>query len=533
MNPRKMWNRLPLLLLVLLLCVPLFYSSCALFELESSSLSIPQKDTIILFDNGPLTLDPAISQEAGSHMYVMQIFSGLVAFDEDMNLVPDIAERWESNKDGDTYTFYLREGVMFHNGNEVNAWDFKYSWERACNPGTGSPTAATYLNDIVGAKEMLAGEVDEIEGVKVVDNYTLQVSIDSPKSYFLAKLTYPVAFVVDEADVESGRGWWREPEGTGPFKLKGWDEGELLLLERNELYYRDENKARVSYIAFCLSGAPMQMYETGEIDVTYVYLQDLERAMDETNPLNQELNIFPELSLFYIAFNTSKPPFDNPDVRRAFCYAIDKDRVISQVLKDSVSRADVIVPPGIPDYDGDVQGLSYDLDKAKELIDGTTIPPLTFTTSGEGGYVPSSLMAILYQWEQNLDVKIEVRQLEDDAYFYKLDEEKDQMFFYGWVSDYPDPQNFLEVLFGSGSENNKGEYSNPDVDNLLEQAAIEQNNETSFEAYQKAEQMIIDDAPCLPLWFNQNYILIKPYVKGFIISPLGIPLLSKVTLEPH
>lgn len=531
MNSRKFGKRLQILLLLLLLCAIIPSSSCTLFEELSQPLSIPKEDTLILFDTGPLTLDPAISQEVNSHMYIMQIFSGLVAFDQDMNLVPDIAERWEPDEDGDTYTFYLHQGVKFHNGKEVTAADFKYSWERACNPQTGSPTAATYLNDIVGAKEMLSGEAEEIEGIKVIGQHILQVTIDSPKAYFLAKLTYPVAFVVDEENVKSGKEWWKEPDGTGPFELKGWKEDELLLLERNELYYRDEAKAKVSYIAFRLSGAPMQMYELGEIDVTHVYLQDLERAMDETNPLNKELEIFPELSLFYIVFNTSEPPFDKLQIRQAFCYAIDKDRVISQVLKGSVSLADGIVPPGMPDYDGEVQGLSYDLDKAKELIADAIIPPLTFTAPGEGGYVSPSLTAILYQWEQNLGVEIDLRQLESEAYFYRLDEEKDEMFFYGWVADYPDPQNFLEVLFGSENENNKGEYENSYIDDWLALAATEQDSEIRFGFYYEAEQMIIDDAPCLPLWFGQNYVLIKPYVKGYVISPLGIPLLSNVYLE--
>ena len=252
---RKLRNRLKKLLLTMLLCAFLAFSGCQFLELEFSSLSIPQEDTLVLFNSGPLTLDPAISQEASSHMYIMQIFSGLVAFDEDMNLVPDIAERWEPNEAGNTYTFYLREGVKFHNGDEVTARDFKYSWERACSPETGSPTAVTYLNDIVGVEEMLSGEADEIKGIKVLNDYTLQVSIDSPKSYFLAKLTYPVAFVVDKSNIESGDGWWREPEGTGPFKLKGWEEDELLLLERNDLYYRD--KAGVSHVAFRLIQGPV------------------------------------------------------------------------------------------------------------------------------------------------------------------------------------------------------------------------------------------------------------------------------------
>lgn len=154
-----------------------------------------------LWDTGPLTLDPAISADVSSHSYVMQIFSGLVRLDQELNIVPDIAENWEKSPDGKTYTFYLRQGVKFHSGQEVKAADFKYSWERACDPDTGSGTAATYLGDIVGAKDMLAGRAEEISGVEVIDDYTLRVTIDAPKAYFLDKLAYPTAFVVDRDNV--------------------------------------------------------------------------------------------------------------------------------------------------------------------------------------------------------------------------------------------------------------------------------------------------------------------------------------------
>ncbi len=530
---------LPAFLLILLLVTLCFTSSsCFLWQPHQPSVtdiltSIPREDTLTLFDTGPLTLDPAISQEVSSQTYIIHLFSGLVAFDQDMNLIPDIAERWDKSEDGGTYTFYLRQGVKFHHGKEITASDFKYSWERACRPETGSPTAATYLNDIVGAKEMLAGEAKEIEGIEVIDDYILQVTIDAPKAYFLAKLSYPVAFVVDEANVKSGKEWWRKPNGTGPFKLKEWIKGELILLERNELYYRE--KAKIGYIAFLLLGDPMQMYERGEIDVTYVSTAYLERVMDETNPLHQELVEAPELSISYIAFNTTKPPFNNPKVRQAFCHAVNKERVVSQVLKNSVSQAEGILPPGMPGYSEEIQGLEYDLELARELITeaGVNLSPLTFTFPGEGGYVPSWLTAILYQWEQNLGVEVEVRQLESDAYYYRLDEEKDEAFFFGWVADYPDPQNFLEILFHSQSVNNKGEYSNAEVDNLLEQAAVEQDSSIRFRLYQQAEQKIVSDAACLPLWFGRNYVLVKPYVKGYTLSPLGIPWLTNVSIESH
>jgi oligopeptide transport system substrate-binding protein len=296
----------------------------------------------------------------------------------------------------------------------------------------------------------------------------------------------------------------------------------------------------VGHVAFVLSGAAMQMYETGEIDVTDVSIWDLERVMDEENPLHQQLMMFPELSLTYFGFNTQKPPFDNPKVRQALCLAVDRPRVVSQVLKDSVSAAYGILPPGMPGYNTELQGLDYDLDRARELLtecgygDDVNLPTIIFNVPGAGGYVAASLTAVLYQWAQNFadfGLEIEIRQLDSDAYFYRLDEEKDDIFFYGWVADYADPQNFLEILFRTDSANNVGHYSNSQVDALLEQAATEQDTDKRFDLYQQVEQIMVSDAACLPLWFGQNYILVKPHVEGYTLSPLGIPLLAKVSVN--
>lgn len=488
-----------------------------------------------LWDTGPLTLDPAISADMSSHLYVMQIFSGLVRLDHELNVVPDIAETWEPSPDGKTYTFHLRQGVKFHSGREVKAADFKYSWERACDPDTGSGTAATYLGDIVGAKDMLAGKTGEISGVEVIDDYTLQVTIDAPKAYFLDKLAYPTAFVVDRANVESGQYWWREPNGTGPFKLKEWKERQRLILERSQIYYGEP--AKLEQVVYLLSGVPMALYEKGEIDVTSVSTSYIDQASDETNPFHQELAVTPELSLYYIGFNTAQPPFDDVNVRRAFCLAVNKERIAKVILRDMVNEADGILPPGMPGYNETLEGLDYDVEKAKELIidskygDVSNLPPITLTVEGYGNSIPSYLGAIIQEWQQNLGVEISVRQLEPEVFIYNLKQEKDEMFALGWVADYPDPHNFLDILFYTGSEVNIFEYSNPMLDALLDQAAIEQNRAVRLTMYQQAEQLVVDDAPCLPLFHGANYILVKPYVKGYELSPLGIPDLSKVYLE--
>ena len=177
------------------------------------------------------------------------------------------------------------------------------------------------------------------------------------------------------------------------------------------------------------------------------------------------------------------------------------------------------------------------MEKAIELIadsrygDASNLPSITLTVDGYGNSIPSYLGAIIQAWQQNLGVEISVRQLETEDFLYNLKQEKDEMFVMGWIADYPDPHNFLDILFYTGSENNIFEYSDPGLDTLLDQAAIEQNGALRLAMYQQAEQLVVDDAPCLPLFHGANYILVEPYVKGYELSPLGIPDLTKVYLE--
>lgn len=523
--------------------VSVILAACVIFSLlPGCNLSgvTPQppddSDVLYLYGIDPHTLDPAVSGDSTSHQYVTQIFSGLVRLDENLEPGPDIAREWKISGDGKTYTLYLRKDVKFHDGTPVTAADFKYSWERACSSATGSMTAETYLGDILGVKEMISGESREIKGVRVIDDYTLEVKIDAPRSYFLYKLGYPTTFVVNRKNVESGKEWWRKPSGTGPFKLGEWTESNRLVLERNPLFYGESPK--LGSVVFLLwGGVPIVMYETGEIDVTSVPVSYIDKVTDVSSPFYNELEIFPELSFYYIGFNTGKPPFDDKKVRMAFSMAVDREKAASLIFRNMVEPASTILPPGMPGYNLSLSGYEYDPEKARQLIressygDVSRLPPVTLTTAGWGGVITQELEALVDQWRSNLGVEVEVRQLEPERFIYYLHEEKNELFDMGWIADYPHPQGFLSVLFESGVKNNYGSYSNPEADALLKAASLEQDRKASFELYRQAEKILVEDACCIPLWFGENYCLVKPWVSGYYLNPLGIVMLDRVSVD--
>ncbi|HTY81614.1 MAG TPA: peptide ABC transporter substrate-binding protein, partial [Dehalococcoidales bacterium] len=416
------------------------------------------------------------------------------------------------------------------------ASDFKYSWERALSPATQSLTAGTYLNDIVGAADILSGKASQLSGVKAIDDYTLQVTIDSPKAYFLYKMAYPTAFVVDKANVAAGSNWWQKPNGTGPFKLQQYTPDQLLVLQRNDSYYGQ--RAALSQVKFqLLNGNPLDLYELGNIDVADVNAAYIGLVTDPTNPISAELHIFPELSLYYLGFNCSAPPFDDANIRQAFTMAVDKSRVIALATNNVSLPAYGILPPGIPGYNAGLQGLQFDVAKAKQLIaaskygDVSKLPPIVWTTLGYGNDISGITGGVIDEWQRNLGVQVTVRQLEPNIFLYNLSQEKNNLYDTGWIADYPDPQDFLDLLFHTGAQNNEGGYSNPQLDVLLNKAALEQNAATRLSEYQSAEQMIVQDAAVLPLFYGRNYQLVKPYVKGYFKSPLGYPLLNLVSIQ--
>lgn len=483
----------------------------------------------------PLVLDPALAQDAGSAVFLAEIFSGLVRLDHDLKLQPDLAQSWDVSPDGLTYTFHLNPKATFQDGRPVTTADVKYSWERALSPDTGSVTAENFLGDIVGAKDVSRSRATEISGLKVIDDLTMSVTIDAAKPYFLYKLTYPTAYVVQEAQIKANpRRWTQLPIGTGPYKLAKWKLGEQIVLTAYDNFYLGAPKLKT--ITYDLSGgSALVAYEQGDIDITGVGLDDLDRVQDPADPLNKEYVQSSSQSIDYVGFNTNTKPFDDPKVRQAFAMAVDRQKIAEVVLKNAAPVANGILMPGVPGYTTDDKTYKYDPTAAKALLAqskyGSDLGEITLAESGAGASVGDVTQVIVQNWKDNLGVDVKIQQAEDATFFSDLDAGRYQMFEIGWIMDYPDPEDVLDILFYSKSRQNSTQYSNAEIDAKLEQARTEQDSEKRLTIYQDVEKQLIQDAVWIPLFFGHTDALVKPYVKNFEFPPLIIERFRDVEVD--
>ncbi|HSM59101.1 MAG TPA: peptide ABC transporter substrate-binding protein [Candidatus Sulfomarinibacteraceae bacterium] len=527
-------------LFVGLLLAAFFLLNCntvtGLFPSGSSAPALPpdvgREEAIVLLGSQPRTLDPALTH-GGPSGPIGHIFSGLVNLDRSLRVEPDLAAGWDVDETGTTYTFYLRRNAVFHDGRPLTADDVRFSWERAADPQTASDTAQTYLGDIVGVNEMLKGEADHIRGVRVLDDHTLQVQIDAAKVTFLAKLAYPVAFVVDRDNVDDPE-WEHGANGSGPFRLDVWEDDRIMVLARHDGYYRDP--ASVPHLVYLMdAGLPLARYEAGEIDMVSIGGNNLERARDPNSPLFADLRTGVSMCTSYVGFNVTKPPFDDPLVRRAFSHALDRERLVSGLLDGNALQAEGPLPPGMPGFSEREPAYEYDPQQARELLaeggyDPGSLSPLTFTTAGYsdvGGFVS----AVITMWQDNLGVTIEPALLDPFTYIDSL-YAGDVGHFYnsGWCADYPDPENFLDVLFHSNSPQNLGRFSDPAIDAMLQEARVEADVSQRLARYREIETAVIEAAPSVFVSHDLSAALVKPYIQGYELTPIGIPQWHRVRL---
>lgn len=484
----------------------------------------------------PVSLDPAHLQESEGFRVGEMIYEGLVKYDyKTLEAKPALAESWEVNDDATVFTFKIRKGVKYHNGQEVKAADFKKAWERACAKDTASEVSYI-LAPIKGFDEMQAGKTSELSGVKVVDDYTLEVALKYPFAEFVSTLGHlvAVAYPVDVADkaVKEKKVWEEGLVGTGPFKFVSWKHNQEVVIERNPDYWGDEPYLdKVVFRVFEDENTAFLEFKSGKLhDVAIPTGQYKATKADPTyGPM---VITGPELALYYYGFNVQKGVFANDkNLRLAIEYATDREAVVNTVMEGLPTVATGIVPKGVPGYVEGQMEYKYDKEKAKEYWEKSSKPKeitLWYNTS-EGHQKIAEALQAGYK-EAGINVKL--TNLEWGTYLDKLAKGEAEFWRLGWIADYPSMDNFLYPLFHSSEKgnNNFSFYDNKEVDKLLEDARKETDENKRFELYRQAEKKILEDAPIVPIYFYSFARVVQPEVKDYTISAMGFVNFDQIWL---
>ncbi len=487
----------------------------------------------------PGTLDPARVRDIYSLAVTRQIFDGLVQFDQTLTITPALAQFWKASRDGLTWIFTLRKGVKFHNGREVTADDVVYSLTRILDPKVKSVVAELFIN-IKGGREFREGKAKHVSGLTALDRHTVQVVLNEAPVPFVSVLAVGHAKVVPKDLVErEGEAFGTHPIGTGPFKFVRWERGKEIVLAANPDYFDGAPRiARVRYKIF-LGEQFDSMYEEfqrGNLEDTPVPAQDYRRILSGGKHIYVKR---PMLSIRFYGLNTRVRPLDDRRVRQALIYAIDREGLIQEVLDGRYTLARGILPPGTLGFNPHLRGYSYDPDKARDLLrqagypEGRGLSPILIWSSVRRDEIVR-VHEHMKRYLEAVGFRVEFHYQTDWPLFSKmLNEAKLPAFLYGWYADVPDPDSFLFRLFYSRSPQNYAGYANPAVDNLLLRARKEGDIQQRVGLYRRAEEMILDDAPLIPVLHHTYERLFQPYVRSVEVNGLGDPYipLRKIWLD--
>lgn len=505
-----------------------FITSARSLRIEPTEPIEVDRSTTLSLDAGEAEeLDPALTH-IGPSAAIGDLFRGLVVLDPNLRIRPALAENWQVSSDGAVYTFFLDPEARFHNGRPVTADDVVFSWERAASPELASPTAMTYMGDIAGLAAYHSGQADSITGVKVIDERTLQVTLESPRLTFLHKLAYPVSWVVDRYNV-GFPGWEQHPNGTGPYRVLQHLEDQVLLLEADPGFIG--GRPPIQYVRYLMyAGYTQQLYEQGEVDQTYVLRDQISRVEDPGDGLYGTLLAEPAMCTYYVTLNTAAPPFDDPKVRRAFARAVDRQRYVEALTDGEDLAAIGLLPPGMPGSGAALNSPLFDPEAARVLLAESRygsegLPDIVWTVPTSGGYASAGVSFLADTWQRELGVEVTLEGIEWQDYYTRLDTgDYGQILLEGWCADYPDPENFLEVLFDSGSAQNHARYSSAEFDALAAAARLEADPAARLDLFRQAEQRLLDDSPAIFLSHSgPSFMAWKTYVGGYVPAAIGVP----------
>jgi ABC-type transport system substrate-binding protein len=490
--------------------------------------------TLRMIQEAPRSLDPLHCDSVYESLPINQIFDTLVAYDQSLNLIPALAETWTISRDNLEFTFVLREGVRFHNGDGLTARDVLFSiCRQLCSDAGVETIARSYLMMIDGAADFAEGLTDEVSGVQVVDSRTLRIRLDKPYSSFLEVLAMDNLAIVPESLVrEIGeQAFGRSPVGTGPFRLAEWSE-DSIRLEANEFHFRGKpqlDQVKIWFLSEADSDFGASRFEQRELDVVEPTVESLTSLAKNQSV---ELHRYQQLSLTFLGLNTRHPPLDKRWLRQAIAHALDRDAMVSgapTVRREAVG----VLPPGISGYSPDPKALRFDPEESRRLLAanghprGRGLPAIELHNASRGASAENLIEQIRSDL-QAVGIRLEVVPVNWADLGDHLDNRTAGAFLLAWIADLTDPDSFMRSLFESGGSGNYFGHSSVETDRLLAQGTAEFNPVERARIYRRIERQVLEQAPLVPLYHTMGIVAVQSDVKGLAPSPLG---LAKVDLE--
>ena len=493
----------------------------------------------------PASLDPHKVESDVEFNIISDLFDGLVSVSPAGEIQPRLAEKWE-NKDNTVWTFHLRPGITWSDGTPITAEDIVWSWQRLVDPKTASPYAS-YPGSmrIVNGTDIAEGKkAPESLGVKAINDTTLEVTLTQPNAAFLAMLAHPSLVPIDKVLVGRFGDKWTKPEhfvSSGAYKLSQWVVNERIVAVRNPKYWDNKHTVinKVTYLPISSEAADVNRYKAGEIDI--VYTVPINQFAQLKKTLGSELDVSPQLATYYYQFNTTRPPFNDARVRKALNLALDKDIIAGKVLGQGQRPAWLISQPDIggvklqnPDY------ASWPMDKriaeAKKLLAEAGFNdshPLSFNLLYNTSESHQRIaIAASSMWKKNLGVEAKLQNQEWKTMLDTMHTHNFDAVRYAWIADYDDAATFLNN-FRTGDSRNTTQYSNPDYDRALVNAAKSKTAEERGKFYQQAEDLLGRDVPAIPVYHYVRTHLVKPWVGGFTPDKLGYYYTKDMYIKKH
>lgn len=515
------------------------------------------------------SLDPVGINDVVSHHVAHQIYDLLVDLDSNLNLVPQLATRWDISEDGLLYTFHLRKGVMFQDnacfpdgkGRELKASDIKFSYDRVCDPRTGTLGFDYYKNYVEGAKEFFDEatiarresrdpKINGVTGYIVKDDSTFQIKLKKPFGPFIFYMTLAFGYIVPkEAVGKYGKDFFQNPVGSGPFIFVDWKPDLELNLKKNPNYWeKDKNGNQIPYIDGAkfkfIKEVSQQLLEfrNGNLDECYRIPNESFREMvTPQKTLTPDYSKFklqkvPSLALQFYGFLTTGKIFNNEKVRQAFNYAIDREKILKFVLNGQGFMGAIygIVPPSMPNYDvKKIQGYTFDLTKAKQLMseagypDGKGFPDAVLQINS-GGDRNIQIAESIQNMMKEIGVNMKLNIIQFAQHLDNIDAGRADFYRLGWIADYPEPESFLNLYYGKNvpkdpsqiSPINSTRYQNPQYDEIFEKAIATTDRAERYKLYLQAEQIAVSQAPMMFIYYDEDYRLLQSYVIGYALDPM-------------